>query len=205
MSDPITKTGTTTVALTTDAGVVLAADRRASLGGRFVSNKNLRKVERVHPTAAVTMAGGVGDLQSFIRTLRSEASLFGTRRGDPMDMSSLSTLAGNLLREGPYRAAQPILGGVDPTGPHVYDLDAGGGVVEADYVAQGSGMQLAYGVLEREYERGLTSDSARRAAARAIESAAERDTASGNGVTLAEVTAEGVAFETHADPSEVAA
>ena len=72
-------------------------------------------------------------------------------------MAALSTLAGNLLRNGPYRAGQPTLGGVDATGPHVYSLDGAGGVMEDDYVAAGSGMQLAYGVLEREYEPDLSS------------------------------------------------
>ncbi|WP_227374257.1 proteasome subunit beta [Haladaptatus halobius] len=205
MSESITKTGTTTVALTTDDSVLLAADRRASIGGgRFVTNKNVQKIQRVHPTAAITLAGGVGDLQSFVRTLRAETGLYETRRGAAIDMAALSTLTGNLLRSGPYRVAQPTLGGVDATGPHVYDLDAGGGVMEADYVAGGSGMQLAYGVLEREYEPDLSPEAARRVAARAVESAAERDTASGNGLTIASVTSDGVEIRT-GDEWEVAA
>ncbi|EFW93334.1 proteasome endopeptidase complex, beta subunit [Haladaptatus paucihalophilus DX253] len=205
MSDTIVKTGTTTVALTTDDEVLLAADRRASLGGRFVTNKAVQKVQGVHPTAALTMAGGVGDLQSYIRTLRAEASLYETRRGEPIDMAALSTLAGTLLREGPYRGAQPTLGGVDRTGPHVYDLDTAGGVMEADYHASGSGMQLAYGVLEREFEPNLPTDVARRVAANAIESAIERDTASGNGLTVATVSADGVEIRGYDAFSEVAA
>src|SRR6056297_2691388 len=58
------KTGTTTVGLTTADGVVLATDMRASLGGRFVSNRDVQKVEQVHPRAALTMAGSVGGAQS---------------------------------------------------------------------------------------------------------------------------------------------
>ncbi|GAA0228884.1 proteasome subunit beta [Haladaptatus pallidirubidus] len=197
LSDSTLKTGTTTVALTTGDGVLLAADRRASLGGRFISNKKMMKIEQVHPTAAITLAGGVGDLQSFVRTLRAETSLYESRQGTTIDMSALATLTGNLLRNGQFRGAHPILGGVDATGPRVYELDAGGGVMESDYVAGGSGMQLAYGVLEREYESNLPTDSARRVAVRAIESAAERDTASGNGVTIATVTGEGVEIRSH--------
>ena len=202
--DTVTKTGTTTVALTTDDAVVAAADQRASLGGRFVSNKSVKKIEQVHPTAVLTMAGTVGNLQAFVRTLRAETSLYGTRRDDTISMEALATLAGNTLREGPYRADQPTLAGVDSSGPHVYDLDAGGGVLEADYVANGSGMQLAYGVLEREQEAGLSVDAARRVVAQAVDAATERDTASGNGVTVAEVTDEAVTFETYDDPAEVA-
>ncbi|WP_327052922.1 Ntn hydrolase family protein [Halomicrococcus gelatinilyticus] len=202
--DSVTKTGTTTVALTTDDAVVAAADRRASLGGRFVSNKDVQKIEQVHPTAVLTMAGTVGNLQAFVRTLRAETSLYGTRRDDTISMDALATLAGNALRQGPYRADQPTLAGVDGDGPAVYDLDAAGGVVEADYVANGSGMQVAYGVLEREQEAGMSLDAARRIAARAVDAASERDTASGNGVTLAEITGETVAFESYDDPAEVA-
>ncbi len=197
MSDTIVKTGTTTVALTTGEGVILAADRRASLGGRFVSNKNADKIHAVHPTAALTMAGGVGNLQAFIRTLRAEASLYETRRDHPIDMAALSTLAGTILRSGPYRADQPTLGGVDATGAHIYSLDPAGGVMEDDYTAAGSGMQLAYGVLEREYEPDLSLESARRVAANAVESAVQRDTASGNGITIAAVTSDGVEIESY--------
>ncbi|SIR24617.1 proteasome beta subunit [Haladaptatus litoreus] len=205
LADSRIKTGTTTVALTTEDSVLLAADRRASLGGRFVSNKEMVKVEQVHPTAAITLAGAVGDLQSFVRTLRAETSLYETRRDTTIDMSALATLTGNLLRNGPFRGAHPTLGGVDATGPHVYDLDAGGSVMESDYVAGGSGMQLAYGVLEREFESGLSTDAARDVAVRAIESAAERDTASGNGVTIATITKGGVevrSYDSYADHEE---
>jgi len=58
-------TGTTTVGLVAADGVVLATDRRASLGGRFVSNKDVVKVEQVHPTAALTIAGSVGAAQAY--------------------------------------------------------------------------------------------------------------------------------------------
>jgi proteasome beta subunit len=197
--DNVTKTGTTTVGLTTDDGVVLATDRRASLGGRFVANKNVQKVEQVHPTAALTMAGSVGGAQSFIRTLRAEADLYEARRGEPMSMQALSTLAGNFLRGGPFFIVNPLLGGVDDEGTHVYSIDPAGGVMADDYSVTGSGMQLAYGVLEREYEDDLPMEEARTVAARAVHSATERDTASGDGIFLAEVTGEGVDIEGHTD------
>ncbi|MFT4948605.1 MAG: proteasome beta subunit, partial [Natronomonas sp.] len=66
----VNKTGTTTIGIAVDDGVVVATDMRASLGGRFVSNKNVQKVEQIHPTAALTLVGSVGGAQSFIRTLR---------------------------------------------------------------------------------------------------------------------------------------
>jgi proteasome beta subunit len=193
----VQKTGTTTVGLTTDDGVVLATDMRASLGGRFVANRDVQKVEQVHPTAALTMSGSVGGAQSFIRTLRAEADLYEARRQEPMSMTALSTLAGNLLRGGPFFLVSPLLGGVDEDGHYVFQVDPAGGVMADDYSVTGSGMQLAYGVLEREYEEGLSTDEAVTVAARAVESATERDTASGDGIFVAEVTEEGVDIEGH--------
>jgi len=191
------KTGTTTVGLTTADGVVLATDMRASLGGRFVANRDVQKVQQVHPTAALTMAGSVGGAQSFIRTLRAESDLYEARRGEDMSMTALSTLAGNLLRGGPFFLVSPLLGGVDDDGHYVFQVDPAGGVMADDYSVTGSGMQLAYGVLEQEYAEDLTNDEAETVAARAVESATERDTASGDGVYLAHVTHEGVDIEGH--------
>ncbi len=195
--DTVNKTGTTTVGITTDDGVVIATDMRASLGGRFVSNKNVQKVEQIHPTAALTLVGSVGGAQSFISSLRAEANLYESRRGETMSIDALATLAGNFARGGPFRAINPILGGVDEEGSHVYSIDPAGGVMEDDYTVTGSGMQLAYGVLENEYADDLTLSDARSAAARAVKSAVERDTGSGNGVFLAEVTGDGVDIQGH--------
>ncbi len=96
--ETVNKTGTTTIGIATDHGVVIATDMRASLGGRFVSNKNVQKVEQIHPTAALTLVGSVGGAQSFIRTLRAEVNLYEARRGEHMSMKALSTLAGNFAR-----------------------------------------------------------------------------------------------------------
>ncbi|SFS77576.1 archaeal proteasome endopeptidase complex subunit beta [Halostagnicola kamekurae] len=201
--DNVNKTGTTTIGITTADGVVIATDMRASLGGRFVSNKNVQKVEQIHPTAALTMVGSVGGAQSFISSLRAEVNLFETRRDESMSINALATLAGNFARGGPFFAIHPILGGVDEEGSHVYSIDPAGGVMEDDYTVTGSGMQLAYGHLEQTYEEGLSNDEATTIAAQGIKSAAERDTGSGNGVFLCEITEDGVDIQGHNDFEEV--
>lgn len=185
-------TGTTTVGLVGAGDVVLATDRRASLGGRFVSNKDAEKIERVHPTAAVTISGSVGGGQAFADQLRAQASLYETRRGEPMSMQALSTTAANVVRGA---RVVPLLGGVDATGGHLYTLDPAGGLLEDAYAATGSGMQLAYGFLEREFEAEMGVDGAESVAVGAVETASERDTASGNGVTVARISHEGVEIE----------
>ncbi|WP_254536848.1 proteasome subunit beta [Halomarina litorea] len=199
--DTVVKTGTTTVGLTTADGVVLAADRRASLGGRFVSNKNAVKIEQVHPRAAVTMSGSVGGAQDFIRQLRVEADLYETRRGREMSMDALARLAGNLLRGKP---ASPLLGGVERDGtPRVFSVDGAGGVLEDAYGATGSGMTVATGALERLYREDLSLAEGVEVAAEAVAAASERDTASGNGITVARLTADSVDIESYDDANEV--
>jgi proteasome beta subunit len=201
--DAVAKTGTTTVGISTDDGVVIGTDRRASLGGRFVSNKNVVKVEQVHPTAALTLVGSVGGAQSFIRTLRSESNLYETRRGEEMSIHALATLAGNFARGGPFLAINPILGGVDDEGSHVYSIDPAGGVMQDDYTVTGSGMQLAHGALEGEYDPEMSLEEAETLAARAVHAASERDTGSGNGLVIATVTEDGVDIEKYDDATEL--
>ncbi|MFC6755580.1 MULTISPECIES: archaeal proteasome endopeptidase complex subunit beta [Haloarcula] len=191
-TEKVNKTGTTTIGITTSEGVVIATDMRASLGGRFVSNKNVQKVEQIHPNAALTLVGSVGGAQSFIRSLRAEVNLYEARRGEDMSMQALSTLAGNFARGGPFFAINPILGGVDDDGHHVYSIDPAGGVMQDDYTVTGSGLTVAYGTLEDRYEDDMSNEEAKEVAAAAINAAAERDTGSGNGIYLADVTSEGV-------------
>ncbi|MXR19544.1 archaeal proteasome endopeptidase complex subunit beta [Halobacterium bonnevillei] len=199
----INKTGTTIVGLTTDSGVVMASDMRASLGGRVVSNKDVQKVEEIQPNAALSMSGSVGGAQSFIRSLRAEANLYEARRGEYMSISALATMGSNLLRGGPFFRVVPILGGVDDEGGHVFSLDPSGSSLSDNYTAQGSGMPYALGVLEQEFSEDLTMDDAVGVAAQAIDSASERDTASGNGIHITKITEEAVEIVGHKDIDEV--
>ncbi len=198
----VVSTGTTTVGISTEDGVVVGTDRRASLGGRFVSNKNVVKVEQIHPNAVLTLVGSVGGAQSFIRSLRAETKLYDRRRGDPMSINALATLAGNFARGGPFMAIHPILGGVDSEGSHVFSIDPAGGVLEDDYTVTGSGMQLATGTIEGNYEQDMSMDEAGTLAAKAVAAASERDTGSGNGFVLATVTEDGVEIEEFDDVDE---
>ena len=198
----VNKTGTTTVGIATEEGVVVATDMRASLGGRFVSNKSVQKVEQIHPTAVLTLVGSVGGAQSFIRTLRAEADLYEVRRDEPMSVHALATLAGNFARGGPWFAINPVLAGVDHEGSHVYSIDPAGGVMKDDYTVTGSGMALAYGTIEGEYDREMSLADARDLAVRAVEAASARDTGSGNGVYVATVTGDGVDIEGFDDTAE---
>lgn len=192
IDDRTQQTGTTTVAVTGADCVVVAADARASIGGgRFVSNRSMQKVEPIGESTALAFSGSVSDAQSFTRQLRAERRLYDLRHDGTLSTESIATVAGNTIRRGPYRVLDLVIGGVDDT-PSVYSVGPGGGVMESEYAASGSGMQLAYGSIEDGYEPGLPLEDVKRVATRAIESAAARDTASGDGMTVASITRDGL-------------
>ncbi|WP_121741172.1 Ntn hydrolase family protein [Natronorubrum halophilum] len=187
-------TGTTTIGAVGDGGAVLAADTRASLGGQFVTDRSARKIEPVADRTAVTFAGSVSDAQSLVRQLRAELRRYELRQGEPASVETAATVTGDLVRRGPYHILELVLAGVDDE-PAVYRIGGGGSVMETAYAANGSGMQLAYGALEDAYDPGTSVPELRSIVTSAVRSATERDTASGDGVTVATITDDGVDLE----------
>ncbi len=194
-------TGTTTVGAVGTDGVVLAADQRASLGGQFVTNRSARKIEPVADRIAVAFSGSVSDAQSFVRQLRGDLRLYELRHDRPPSIETAATVAGELVRTGPYRVLDLVLGGVDDE-PAVYQIGRGGGVMSAAYAASGSGMQLAYGVLEDAYEPDARTSACRHTVATAVAAATNRDTASGDGMTIATITETGLEIDRFDEPRE---
>ena len=180
--------GTTTIGITAEDSVVLATEQRASMG-TLVASKTAKKIYQVTDDAAMTISGGVGDGQNLAKTLKVEANLYEMRRGKPITMTGLASMAGNIMRSYFFYVV-PLLGGVDDEGAHVFSLDPAGGVMEEEFASTGSGSTMAYGVLEDGYDDEITPDEAKTLAVRALESAMERDTASGDGMILAEITPE---------------
>ena len=187
------ETGTTTLGLTTDEGVIMAADKRAALGGRLVSNKHAKKIYKLDGNIGLTIAGSVGDAQKIVRLMRSQLNLKKLETKE-LSVRGAGTLLSNILHGNkmmPFMN-QFVLGGVDENGGVLYDLDPAGGLMSHDtFTATGSGSQMAYGVLEDNYERGLDHEEGSKLAVRAVQAAMERDTASGNGIMVAEITEEG--------------
>jgi proteasome beta subunit len=196
-------TGTTIAAVATTEGVVIGADRRASLGGQFVAATDMEKLDQVHPTGVVAIAGSVSHGQSFVRQLRGQVDRYRMNRGREPTARALSRIASRALAAAP-RHVRPLLGIVDESGSYVYSLDGAGGSLSSSHAARGSGMQLAYSVLDSHHEPDSSLADARETVSRAIDAATERDTASGNGMTIATITGDSVEMET-VSPEELTA
>ena len=184
--------GTTTIGLVCKDGVVLATERRATMG-YFIANKTAVKLFRIDQNIGATFAGSVGDGQVMIRTIQAEVALYRMRRGAQIRVESAATLAANILNTNRYYPyfAWLIVGGVDPSGGHVFALDAGGGSIEDRFVSIGSGSPFAYGILEDAWKETPSVSEGVDLSLRGLTAAMKRDAASGDGYAVAEITQAG--------------
>ncbi len=185
-------TGTTTVGIVFNDGVVLATERRATMGN-LVASRRAKKVYQIADRIGMTTAGGVGDAQQLARIMTVECSLFSVRRDKPISVGALSTLLSNYLNQNRYFPffVQLLVGGVDEQGPAVYSVDAlGGSTKEQDIVATGSGSPMAYGVLEDRYKKEMSEKEAIDLAIRALKAAMRRDVGSGEDINVVVITKE---------------
>ncbi|MFA5333232.1 MAG: archaeal proteasome endopeptidase complex subunit beta [Candidatus Nanoarchaeia archaeon] len=183
-----TKKGTTTVGILTKDGIILAADKRASMG-YLIADKDAEKIHLINDNNAMTFAGSVADSQMLLRYLQTELRLYAIKRGETITCNAIATLLshylfGNAHSFSPF-LIQFIVAGVDKTGFHLYDLDMGGSKMEkSTYTSTGSGSPVAYGVLEDSYKDDLTLNEGMKLAVRAISAAIKRDLATGNGIDV---------------------
>ncbi|HLB71385.1 MAG: archaeal proteasome endopeptidase complex subunit beta [Candidatus Methanoperedens sp.] len=185
--------GTTTIGLVCDRGVILASEKRATMG-HFIASKDAKKIYQIDDKVAMTTAGSVGDAQRLVKWMQVESRLYKMRREETMTVRGTVTLLANILNANRYYPyfVQLLVGGVDKNGPNLYSLDAIGGLIEEKKaVSTGSGSPVAYGVLEDRYAERMPIDEGVELAIRALHNAMKRDSASGDGIEVIKITPEG--------------
>lgn len=189
---PTAKTGTTTLAISCPDGVVLATEKRATMG-HLVGHKNTQKLFAVDSHLALTTAGLVGDAQMIARYLQAQAQLYRFKRDSPLPVRGAATLLGNILNQSKFQPywVQLIVGGVDHKGGSIYSVDAAGGAIQETWTVTGSGSPFVYGVLEDRIEEKTSVKDAIDLAIRGLNAAMRRDSASGNGMDIAVIDGAG--------------
>ncbi len=174
------KSGTTIVGLKTNDFVILASDKKSTMG-YMASDLETQKVFPITSNTALALAGTVGDAAQMIRVLKMQTSLYENERNKKMNVKALMTLTSNILnanRYYPYMIGF-IMGGY-VTGPELYSIDAVGGSNETKkYTTSGSGGEFAMGVLDSKYKEKMSKDEAINLVCDAIKSAKKRDVMSG--------------------------
>ncbi len=159
----------------------MATDTRVTAGG-FIAHKRGKKLLKIDDNIAMTISGGVADAQNVVDTLKYYANLFRIEKGRLMPVKSAAQIVSNVLfssRLYPY-IADVLVGGVDPHGGSLYNVDFFGSMNQEKMVATGSGSPVAYGVLESEFREGMPVAKAYPLAAKAIIAAMRRNVATGD-------------------------
>ncbi len=198
MEDKVLKSGTTTVGIVCKDGVVLAADKRAT-SANYIVDKKAKKIHKINDRMALTTAGTVSDIQLLVKYLKAELKLKELRAArEPSVKESANLLAGMVYQNIRKLSMIPglshfLFAGYGSEGPHLYDLFADGSLTEVDeFVASGSGSVFALGVLETLYSKEMKMDDAIKLAVKSINAAVQRDSASGEGIDVIQITKDGV-------------
>lgn len=188
--------GATVVGISYNNGVILAAEKRVSFGN-FVVNKNIKKTFTVTDHVGAACAGMVADMQVLVRQVEALAKIrkLETRRAVPPN--SVAKLMSVIMFERRYfpLLTQVIVGGIDIK-PEIYTLDPLGSVLPDDYAAVGTGAEMALGIMDAEFKPNMTEEKAKELAIRAIKSAIQRDSSSGDGIDVLVVSKTGHREET---------
>ncbi|MCW4029706.1 MAG: archaeal proteasome endopeptidase complex subunit beta [Candidatus Bathyarchaeota archaeon] len=184
--------GTTTIGVVCKDGVILASDTRVTMGF-YVAHKFGKKVYKIDDHLGMTIAGTVADAQRVVDILIANAQLYKVNLNRPIPISAAARLVANILFQNRYvpLATQVLVGGIDDSGPHVFNLDPYGSLTEEKSVSTGSGSPLAYGILEDKYREGMTISEMLPTIAKAVNAAMKRDVASGNSYNIIVIDSNG--------------
>ena len=192
------KTGTTTVGVVCKDGIVLGADRKMTLGGMIVSSKKFEKVIILNEDLAITVAGLVSDIQLLTKLIKAQIKLDELRKGKRIRVKEAANLLANLVYQNvrKYSTIEGItgflLGGRDKEGFYLFELGMDGSLTKFDdFVADGSGMLFALGVLEANYKENMSVDEGVKVVVAALNAAIQRDTGSGAGCDVVVINKDG--------------
>ncbi len=178
--------GTTIVTATFGGGVVMAGDRRATMGN-VIAQRDIEKVFPADEHSVVGIAGSAGLAVELVRLFQVELEHYEKIEGVPLSTDGkaqrLSTLIrGNLGLAMQGLAAVPLFAGFDAEtgGGRIFSYDVTGGRYEEhQFHAVGSGSLFARGSLKKLYRDGLDVEDAVRVTLEALYDAADDDSATG--------------------------
>jgi proteasome beta subunit len=178
--------GTTIVAATFPGGVVMAGDRRATMGNIIAQ----RDIEKVFPTdefSCVGIAGTAGIAVEIVRLFATELEHYEKIEGTTLSMDGKANRLSALIRSNLAMAMQglavvPLFAGYDLTADQgrIFSYDVTGGrYEETAFHSVGSGSLFARGALKKLYREDLDAEGCVTALIQALYDAADDDSATG--------------------------
>ena len=181
---------TTIVAATYADGVVMAGDRRATMGN-LIAQRDIEKVFAADDYCMLGIAGTAGIGIEMVRLFQVELEHYEKIEGTPLTLvgkaNRLATMIrGNLGVAMQGLAVLPLLAGFDPDAPdpasagRIFGYDVTGGrYEERGYHAIGSGSLFAKGALKKMWRPQASRDEVVRVLVDSLYDAADEDSATG--------------------------
>jgi proteasome beta subunit len=178
--------GTTIVAATFPGGVVMAGDRRATMGN-IIAQRDIEKVFPADEFSCVGIAGTAGIAVEMVRLFQTELEHYEKIEGTTLSMDGKANRLAALIRANLGMAMQglavvPLFAGYDLTSDQgrIFSYDVTGGrYEETAFHSVGSGSLFARGSLKKLYREDLDSDGCVTAVIPALYDAADDDSATG--------------------------
>jgi proteasome beta subunit len=181
---------TTIVAMAYADGVLMAGDRRATMGN-MIAQRDIEKVLPADAYSVVGFAGTAGIGVEMIRLFQLELEHYEKIEGTLLTLDGkanrlASMIRGNLGAAMQGLAVLPLFAGydLDATDParagRIFSYDVTGGPYEErGFAGIGSGSLFARGALKKLWRPAMSSDDAVRVAVEALYDAADDDSATG--------------------------
>jgi len=178
--------GTTIVAASFPGGVVLAGDRRATMGN-MIAQRDIEKVFPADEYSAVGIAGTAGLAVEMVKLFQLELEHFEKVEGATLSLEGKANRLSTMIRSNLAMAMQglavvPLFAGydVDREKGRIFSYDVTGGRSEEHgYAATGSGSVFARGSMKKLYRDDLTEEQALTLVVQALYDAADDDSATG--------------------------
>jgi proteasome beta subunit len=178
--------GTTIVAATFPGGLVMAGDRRATMGN-VIAQRDIEKVFPADEYSVVGIAGTAGLAVEMVRLFQVELEHYEKIEGSILSLDGKANRLSALIRANLGMAMQglavvPMFAGYDLERGvgRIFGYDVTGGRHEEDrFFTVGSGSLFARGALKKLYRDDLSQDDAVRVCLQALYDAADDDSATG--------------------------
>jgi proteasome beta subunit len=178
--------GTTIVAATFPGGVVMAGDRRATMGN-IIAQRDIEKVFPADEYSCVGIAGTAGLAVELVRLFQTELEHYEKIEGMTLSMDGKANRLAALIRANLGMAMQglavvPLFAGFDlsTSSGRIFSYDVTGGrYEETAFHSVGSGSMFARGSLKKLYREDLSQDECVTAIVQALYDAADDDSATG--------------------------
>lgn len=178
--------GTTIVAASFPGGVVLAGDRRATMGN-MIAQRDIEKVFPADEYSAVGIAGTAGLAVEMVKLFQLELEHFEKVEGATLSLEGKANRLSTMIRSNLAMAMQglavvPLFAGydVDREKGRIFSYDVTGGrSEEVGYAATGSGSIFARGSMKKLYRDSLTEQQTLTLVVQALYDAADDDSATG--------------------------